>query len=544
MSSLGWASDKTHAVATENENQLSPVEAAARVTAGTTSNKKGAAGRAVRPPAGRANPFTVLTEAEWGALTGKGNYSCGARLLSLLRSSAHDVRPHVGWPSPHGIQGVVMELTGQPPPAHPVVLSLVNWDRWRGAAQIKRIVAILKRFAVKPTTTQEGDEHSDSSPTAVFFLSTHDVDFWTLVQDDPSLPQTTRNAFAESRKRMHQLLDDCLNVYLLSWNPCGMNPETGQIGRRTIPVPDPHPIQSTPPQNAKSKYPTFTVEASPQQPQSLVFFRGRTTGFRPHPGSYSSTSDRGRVVRSFSNLPEADVKFTERVQGVSESEVPDEFVTSPDGGTDGRLASGAGKASSDYRYAFHLDVDGNSNSWDGLRWKLNSGTAVLKAWSTRGCVQWYYPLLAHGQNVYVFDPRDPWPATLRAVKAIAKDTATLQQMSQNAQNLSAEVFSSASVYGYWIRVFELLLDPAAARSRLANSPTRRRRRLGSDGLPRNGEQNPLDRLFDLLLAPKEGIDGASLGRGLTSSDWRIQAIFPAGKRKLGLWDLNEAESSP
>jgi hypothetical protein len=132
------------------------------------------------------------------------------------------------------------------------------------------------------------------------------------------------------------------------------------------------------------------------------------------------------------------------------------------------------------------------------------------------------------------------------VKTIAKDTTTLQQMGQNALALSSDVFSPATVYGYWIRVLERLLDPAAARKRMENSPFRRRSRLNVEGSPVSeyADQHPLDRLFDLLLEPRESADGmGQSGHGLTGADWRIRGVFPGGKKKLGLWDLQEAESS-
>jgi hypothetical protein len=44
-------------------------------------------------------------------------------------------------------------------------------------------------------------------------------------------------------------------------------------------------------------------------------------------------------------------------------------------------------------YRYHIDIDGNSNSWPGLFIKLLSGGAVLKVDSQHGYRQWYYSQL-------------------------------------------------------------------------------------------------------------------------------------------------------
>ena len=43
-----------------------------------------------------------------------------------------------------------------------------------------------------------------------------------------------------------------------------------------------------------------------------------------------------------------------------------------------------------FRYKYHIDIDGNSNSWPGLFHKLLTGSPVLKVGSPRGYRQWYY----------------------------------------------------------------------------------------------------------------------------------------------------------
>ena len=45
------------------------------------------------------------------------------------------------------------------------------------------------------------------------------------------------------------------------------------------------------------------------------------------------------------------------------------------------------------RYKYQIDIDGNTNSWPGLFWKLLSGSPVLKVASPSGHRQWYYDRL-------------------------------------------------------------------------------------------------------------------------------------------------------
>jgi hypothetical protein len=42
------------------------------------------------------------------------------------------------------------------------------------------------------------------------------------------------------------------------------------------------------------------------------------------------------------------------------------------------------------QYKYHVDIDGNSNAWDGLFLKLCTGSPVLKVASPSGFRQWYY----------------------------------------------------------------------------------------------------------------------------------------------------------
>lgn len=51
-------------------------------------------------------------------------------------------------------------------------------------------------------------------------------------------------------------------------------------------------------------------------------------------------------------------------------------------------------------YRVMLDVDGNANAWNSMRWKLHSGSVLLKL-ETEQFVQWYYPDLTSGVHLIV-----------------------------------------------------------------------------------------------------------------------------------------------
>ncbi len=50
------------------------------------------------------------------------------------------------------------------------------------------------------------------------------------------------------------------------------------------------------------------------------------------------------------------------------------------------------------QYRYHIDIDGHSNSWPGLMFKLLSGGLVFKVESPHGFRQWYYHLLKPWEN--------------------------------------------------------------------------------------------------------------------------------------------------
>lgn len=188
-----------------------------------------------------------------------------------------------------------------------------------------------------------------------------------------------------------QIIVDSPFLYFVHWNPFLYDATRGLIGPRMIPIPDYEHIYIrnvavTPPKR---------LSASMSQRPSVVFrWRGGTTGAFQ---SYKD-SDRYRIV-ALMNLDPAfvnvsDVKFDgvggESVKG---DEIPPSFVG----------PSQNQEAMSDTW--FHLDIDGNANSWRGTRWKMASGIPVIKSRSP--FIQWYYPLLRDDEHVLMWDLDNP-----------------------------------------------------------------------------------------------------------------------------------------
>jgi hypothetical protein len=120
------------------------------------------------------------------------------------------------------------------------------------------------------------------------------------------------------------------------------------------------------------------------------FWRGATTGQRIDGWRSLSRIKLCTLAKSYSKHPSFDVGITNVVQ----SDYASEF--------DEIAAAGLIKREipsiffANYRY--HIDIDGNTNSWPGLFIKLLTGSPVLKIASAHGNRQWYYNRLEPWYN--------------------------------------------------------------------------------------------------------------------------------------------------
>lgn len=91
-------------------------------------------------------------------------------------------------------------------------------------------------------------------------------------------------------------------------------------------------------------------------------------------------------------------------------------------------------------YKYHIDIDGNTNSWPGLFTKLLSGSPVIKIKSAHGYKQWYYAELRPWGN---YIPAKSDLSDLNSIVAwlLENDDEAMhigQQGAELAQQLSAE----------------------------------------------------------------------------------------------------------
>lgn len=214
-------------------------------------------------------------------------------------------------------------------------------------------------------------------------------------------------------KALWSIIDDFPNLYFLHWNPAIMDDENGFLGPRSVPIPDLESFGELP---STAKAGTFDGNSN-----TPVFgWRGGSTGMFV---DYRQ-SDRATVVFMMNDDPDlakvSDVGFSDLGQNVDHSTVP------------GRYVKGRQNASEMGGRAFVLDIDGNTSAWSGLRWKLASGTPVVKVRSP--FVQWYYPLLHEGEHLLLWDIDGPdargWIKSL--AQLAAADYPRFAQMGENA----------------------------------------------------------------------------------------------------------------
>ena len=152
----------------------------------------------------------------------------------------------------------------------------------------------------------------------------------------------------------------------------------------------------------------FDLAAIPGSGMWLIRWRGVTTGqgadfsnvtcgsstYGSAPFQYA-LSDRLIAVEGLNKLGKGmDLRFTKAVQGVTS--VPAAYF--------GPSVSSKELISSSL---FMIDIDGNSNAWSSLRWKLCSGLPVFRVDSSMGFVEWFYRDLVNGSNILLISPVDP-----------------------------------------------------------------------------------------------------------------------------------------
>jgi hypothetical protein len=292
------------------------------------------------------------------------NSECMERIRSWIRRNDHWVAEPIGWAEHNYIIAEFIYTDG-----NGNVWTQRLKDVRRRGEDIMGLIMRAARAVRKPT---------------IFLLNLNDVDLWKITSSTNSVKR---------RADLLDILNQCPNIFLLHWNP-SIDIATGRLlGPRTVPIPDFHRSSDflwdpRPPKNPAN--------------DGKVAYRGATLGIWPD-GDYRN-HERFIVVEALQGEPWANVAFNTLTQGVSGAVAPwiREGLSPQD------MSS----------YPAVIDVDGNANSWEGLRWKLGMGNAVFKAQSTTPFIQWYYPHLVNNLHMYVFDPyEDPklWKQEMQAI---------------------------------------------------------------------------------------------------------------------------------
>lgn len=259
----------------------------------------------------------------------------------------------------------------------------------------------------------------------MYFVSYFDEDIYLVTKGD-----------MHRRQQLRAFLQDFPNFFFLHYSPSMVMPPgqgSSELGAndpfhvdrasrglygtmfpRMVPIPHA-------PTDRESIYALMNRrDAWPPKPfrerEHLVAWRGATTGLeRPY-----SNSDRSRVVSQFAKnrRPKyswADVAFSGVCQGVTQGELP--------------LFTGRMEVAKLMQYQVQLDIDGNTNSWDGLRWRLMFGMAVVKARSSKGFTQWYYRHLRNGTHII----EAPVDNVAEASRRLLEDTDLAERISINAR---------------------------------------------------------------------------------------------------------------
>ena len=246
---------------------------------------------------------------------------------------------------------------------------------------------------------------------AILYLNTHDNDAYDIISRSGNP--------VEGERRFQALFEACPHVYFLAWNPTLYNASRGNVFPRTIPVPDFEILRDG------------DFEAVPfEQRGAGIAWRGVSTG--TWVGGKYEPSDRYRAVELMQSMPNSNVKFSGLVQGVGG--IPQHM-----------MGSGMNRGEMAARKAI-MDVDGNANAWQGLRWKLRSGVAVVKFASSRNFVQWYYPLLQDGVHLALIKSYDD--KAKAAVKALLEDDSRLQSLGRHGREFALKYLSQDAAKAY------------------------------------------------------------------------------------------------
>jgi hypothetical protein len=275
--------------------------------------------------------------------------------------------------------------------------------------------------AMKPWVMMNTDVRLNSEGTAVIMKAAaahpRGTMFVLWLEDrSPFCFKAQRDAAEALNKKYPRL-------FWLTMNSCIVEPATGAIGEREIPVPGFDTYGDTPVERE-------TAAKGLRTKRRRVSWRGATTGedwadYREAPrwrgvSKFLEVKHDPKTDRSVAEA--IDVAFSGRVQNVHLGIVPDSMM-------------GHGISHLDLQHdQVQVDLDGNANAWAAFKWKLACGSAVLKH-QTR-YVQYYYRQLVNGTHVLLYDSMDDLVRMATRLVAAPQSEETLQLMERLANHSS------------------------------------------------------------------------------------------------------------
>lgn len=271
-----------------------------------------------------------------------------------------------------------------------------------------------RRYAWIPFIRDAASRYIRSN--VVFFLGYDDNDIFYYARVFPNCRYT---------QLFKQIVLDFPNLFFLHWDPVVFDEVSGALGPRMVIIPDYEMLRER-----KITVPDGFVTGEFQRSGVLGAGSGRARVFS-YKGSCTGTfsdyrlSDRGLLVRLVN-----DNTFLEGLSNfkLTTCTLPGDVVGKYRGAFEKRTEMN--KAS---LYVF--DIDGNSNSWQGSRWKLASGSVTVKVASP--FVQWWYPLMCDGEHLMLLSLDNSVQHIERWLTELAVNATTIEGEVQRVAQIAA-----------------------------------------------------------------------------------------------------------
>ena len=335
-------------------------------------------------------------------------------------------------------------------------------------------------------------------PGSMVWINLRDEDFFFefrkgnlgFVDFDADKSAKIESSGASYKKRMmykakaEEFVQKFPDVFFVHQNPTLRNTVEGALWPRSIPIPDQTAVPLC--RNSGQSESAATIRAALEKKKPGVVWRGGPLGTPVNVPRYCNTTDRFRVVTAFAASQQCNENEEKSTSSVNEiSSTIDKHIKpicnvyfsrgSPWYFGNGlypctveeyeRALRKTGKAAVNTAdsvtfpaltqaemasYRVILDVDGNANSWEGLRWKLHSGSAVIKVDPQR-FVQWYYHRMQAGVHFHHVNPDDP--NLVEQTLDVALNVTYAASLAFNGQKFSMSQLSCDAIFADMRAIF-------------------------------------------------------------------------------------------